>query len=464
MEYYEETKEQKIQRISNLLDTETKKATNSIDNWHNYLNTASKFYKYSFSDQILILSHNPNAELCAGYNLWKNNFGRYVQKGEKGIPLLYEENGRKKIRYVFDISSIRELENTREVKVWKLISSQLAAVNKNIAEKNNLNIEEISDKNFGKILYHEQNFADIIKIRIDGILKNSADKYVENIINYKNGTNLEKFNNSGIEDIFNRIAKYSIRYAVAKRCGFEPNLKDKYFENVNDFNSTELISQLGKVVSEISETVLREIEREVKKIEKEFERGGNYERHILTGGNGREITADNGGHKDRQNSDRLQSDDKVTGGRGISEVYGGERSDIRTGRSDVSVSSDAGAGQGGRIRDGNVGTAQTGIFEERESGNVSSTDDKWSLGTLDTDRQSGLRDGGQADGKNDESGERDGRTQNDQSNGMGQQSEQHQEQSEGDNLQRTDLRLENTEEKAEDIKSLAFFCPKFRFI
>ena len=453
---YKETKTQKIKRISNLLNTETKKATNSIDNWHNYLNTASKFYKYSFTDQILISSQNPNAELCADYNLWKKNFGRYVQKSEKGIPLLYEENGRKKIRYVFDISSTRELENAKEVKVWKLISSQLAAVNKNIAEKNNLDINEISDKNFGKIFYHEQNFADIVKRRIDTILENSGDKYIKNIINHKNGTNLEKFDNSEIEDIFNRIAKYSIRYVAAKRCGFEPNLSDKYFENVTDFNSAELINQLGKAVSEISGTVLREIEREVKTIEKEIERSNNYERYILTRGNGREITADNGGRQNGQNSDRLQPDDKDAGGRGISEVYGGERSDIRTGRSDISVSSDAGAGRGGRIRDGNVGTAQTGISEKRGSGNIRNTDDKWSLGTSDTDGQSGLRNGGQADGRNDESRERDGGTQTNEPDGMGRQSEQHQEQSKGDNLQRTDLHLENTSEKAEDINSPAF--------
>lgn len=103
---YKETKTQKIKRISNLLNTETKKAADSINNWYNYLNTASKFYKYSFTDQILISSQNPNAELCADYNLWKKNFGRYVQKSEKGIPLLYEENGRKKIRYVLDRKSV----------------------------------------------------------------------------------------------------------------------------------------------------------------------------------------------------------------------------------------------------------------------------------------------------------------------------------------------------------------------
>ena len=103
-----------------------------------------------------------------------------------------------------------------------------------------------------------------------------------------------------------------------------------------------------------------------------------------------------------------------------------------------------------------MGTAQTGISEKRGSGNIRNTDDKWSLGTSDTDGQSGLRNGGQADGRNDESRGSDGGTQTNQPDGMGRQSEQHQEQSKGDNLQRTDLHLENTEEKAEDINSPAF--------
>ena len=143
----EETKEQKIKRISDTLNSETKKLTNSISNWHNHLNTVSKFYKYSFTDQILIAAQKPNATLCAEYKMWQNNFNRNVRQGAKGISLLYEENGKKKLRHVFDISSTEKSSKSRDIKVWEPKSDYLSMISKNIAEKNDINFDTIINKN-----------------------------------------------------------------------------------------------------------------------------------------------------------------------------------------------------------------------------------------------------------------------------------------------------------------------------
>ena len=453
----EETKEQKIKRISDTLNSETKKLTNSISNWHNHLNTVSKFYKYSFTDQILIAAQNPNAALCAEYKMWQNNFNRNVRQGAKGISLLYEENGKKKLRHVFDISSTKKSSKARDIKVWEPKSDYLSVISKNIAEKNDINFDTIINKNAeNNNSTNEVNFINVIKARIDTLLNDKSNKYVSDIINHKKGTPLEEFDDSDIEAMFKNIVKYSTRYITVTRCGFDVGFRENYFKDIDKFNSNETITQLGKAVSDISETMLREIEREVKTIDKETERSGNYERHLLTGSDGREIRTDNEGNQIGQNSDRQESDNNNAGGQGISEIYGGGRTDIRFGRGDISVSSADGNRRGGRIRDGNVGSKEIGIPEERETGNIRNSDDKRTLGTSDTDGQSGLRNGGQTDRGNDENGGSDGRTQNDQSNGMGRQNEQHQKQSERDNLQRTDLRLENIEEKAEDINSPAF--------
>ncbi len=60
----------------------------SSDKFKDYLSCLSKFHNYSLNNTLLILYQNPNATHVAGYNAWKNNFNRQVNKGEKGLIIL----------------------------------------------------------------------------------------------------------------------------------------------------------------------------------------------------------------------------------------------------------------------------------------------------------------------------------------------------------------------------------------
>ena len=59
----------------------------SGDDWKQMLHVASKFHRYSFNNQLLILCQRPDATRVAGYRKWQE-FGRQVRKGEKGIAIL----------------------------------------------------------------------------------------------------------------------------------------------------------------------------------------------------------------------------------------------------------------------------------------------------------------------------------------------------------------------------------------
>ena len=58
------------------------------DRYRNYLTTMSRFHRYSLNNIMLIHAQRPDATLVAGFNKWKNSFGRHVKKGEKGIQIL----------------------------------------------------------------------------------------------------------------------------------------------------------------------------------------------------------------------------------------------------------------------------------------------------------------------------------------------------------------------------------------
>lgn len=53
-----------------------------------YLQTMSRFHRYSTRNTLLIYMQKPDAMLVAGYQAWQSKFGRYVKKGETGIKIL----------------------------------------------------------------------------------------------------------------------------------------------------------------------------------------------------------------------------------------------------------------------------------------------------------------------------------------------------------------------------------------
>ena len=67
------------------------------DRYRQYLSTMSRFHKYSLNNVMLIHSQRPDATLVAGFNKWKNQFGRHVKKGERGIQILAPVPFKKKV-------------------------------------------------------------------------------------------------------------------------------------------------------------------------------------------------------------------------------------------------------------------------------------------------------------------------------------------------------------------------------
>ena len=84
-----------------------KKITDSIEKgiqelfqsekYRQYLRTMSRFHKYSVNNTMLIYMQKPDATVVAGFNKWRDQFGRNVLKGEKGIEIIAPTPYKKKI-------------------------------------------------------------------------------------------------------------------------------------------------------------------------------------------------------------------------------------------------------------------------------------------------------------------------------------------------------------------------------
>ena len=101
----------KIDLISEVYRETLRDVTKDIPSWKSFLHTAAFQYKYPFDDQVLIHAQRPDATACAEIELWNKQFGRWVNKGAKGIALIAEGHGHQYLRYVFDVADTHHRDN-----------------------------------------------------------------------------------------------------------------------------------------------------------------------------------------------------------------------------------------------------------------------------------------------------------------------------------------------------------------
>ena len=70
------------------------------EKYMNYLRTMSRFHNYSTNNIMLIHMQMPHASLVAGFNKWKDQFGRHVKKGERSIKIIAPTPFKKKIEEI----------------------------------------------------------------------------------------------------------------------------------------------------------------------------------------------------------------------------------------------------------------------------------------------------------------------------------------------------------------------------
>ena len=221
------------------------------ESWTDYLTTASRLYKYSFADQLMIYAQRPDATACADFDIWNNRMNRYVRRGAKGIALLDESSGFPRLHYVFDVSDTGVRRNSRDPEVWQLGPDLVQPVSEMLAATYGISGERVSQQLAdvaGKLVadYWDNNGGDIRAI-VDGSL-------------------LMDYDDAGVEMQFKSAAAISVTYTLLERCGFEPaGWFDKDdFRAIHEFSTPDSVYALGSAVSDMSREVLRNIERTVK--------------------------------------------------------------------------------------------------------------------------------------------------------------------------------------------------------
>ena len=241
----------KTQEYLNLAQQTAKELTRYWENWTDYLTTASRLYKYSFADQLMIYAQRPDATACASFDIWNNRMNRYVRRGSKGIALLDQSSSVPRLHYVFDVSDTGVRRNSRDPEVWQLGPDLVQPVSEMIAREYGVYHERLS-----------QQISDLTGKLVDSYWDNNSG----DILDIVDGSFLIDYDEAGQEFQFKSAAAISILYTVLERCGLEPDghFDRDDFQAIFSFSTPAAVYALGTAVSECSRDVLRNIERTVK--------------------------------------------------------------------------------------------------------------------------------------------------------------------------------------------------------
>lgn len=389
----------KLQNISELARQTTERLTQSIDNWKRFLDSAAWLYKYPFHEQVLIHAQGPDAKACAPIELWNRKFRRWVNRGAKGIAIIDDSGHKPALRYVFDVSDTNTRYNI-PFRLWQTKSQYTAQI-----------IEELQN-HFGDTGAENANMAaTVLGISINAVSDNYRD-YYEELLKAADNSALADMSDDEISSTFVLQLMTSVSHTVLVRMGIDPAAifhGDEY-ESIRLFNSPDTIVQLGTATSDISEMILRQIERSVRSMERQ-ERGtlANVEPVLQNEGRNSERSDENG---TQLQAERGLPDSRYQNGRSA----GGDDRQIRQNAEDVS--------QGASERDLQLPAAS----EQADGASVG-------------DRQDGAGTGRTDDGADGADRERDREDESRESDALDSANEQHSAESRGDGTERPDLRI-----------------------
>lgn len=246
----------KLQDIRNLAQEHAVSVSSSPGDWMDYMDTASRLYRYSFSDQLLIHAQRPDATACASLELWNEKMLRWVNRGARGIALFDETWQNTKLRYVFDISDTHMVAGGRSPYLWKMQEHQREEILTHLAE-----VYALEEKDAATL-------QDALMAVAREMVNDNLEEYLDGLEYAVEGTYLEDLDEVTIRSDFRQLATDSVYYLLSRRCGLDPMelLEEEDFMHITDYNRLSVLTFLGNAASQLSESILIDIGKTVHKI------------------------------------------------------------------------------------------------------------------------------------------------------------------------------------------------------
>ena len=260
----------KYKLISELYDRTCNTVVANPQSWQKYLDSACRNYKLRFDEQLLIFAQRPSATAVLEIERWNTSFGRWVNKGAKGIAVFEDANrSRQRLIHYFDISDTHESRYSRPVPIWEMKDEYADSV-----------IETL-ESSFGE-LERKNSLGNAIMSAAQNAVEDNLPDYLSDLVDGVENSFLEELNEDMISNIYKKVVTNSVAYMMMARLGIDT---EEYFEaddlrDVTNFNTQETLNALGIATSDIAEMGLSEISKTVMALDKEnrtFDRRNGFE-------------------------------------------------------------------------------------------------------------------------------------------------------------------------------------------
>ena len=224
------------------------------EEWMRFLDIASRLYKYTFDEQLLIFAQRPEATAVASMEVWNKRMYRWIRKGSKGIALIdYTSSPKNRLRYVFDISDTYKVRNLgKDPALWALPQDD-----RSIAADYLQRAYGLDEGNGGLAGTLHQAAQESVR----EWFPDAFDELKQDV----QGTFLEELDEQNQKVEFRDLMTDSVWYVLLKRCGMdtEEYLSADSLRHITDFNDLRVLGHLGTAVNEICRPILMQLGRYV---------------------------------------------------------------------------------------------------------------------------------------------------------------------------------------------------------
>jgi len=243
----------KYDLISELYNRTCKTVVSNPQNWQSFLASACRNYKLRYDEQLLVYAQRPDATAVLEIEQWNRIFGRWVNRGARGIAVFADENRtRQRLTHYFDISDTHESRYSRTVPIWDMRQEYEA------------DVIETLESTFGEI-ENKSSLAEAIMGAARNAAEDNIPDYLQDLYYATDGSFLEEVDNDIVASIYKNVVANSVAYMMMSRLGVDT---DGYFElddfrDVTNFNTQETLNALGFATSDIAEMGLTEVSKTI---------------------------------------------------------------------------------------------------------------------------------------------------------------------------------------------------------
>ena len=372
----------KYDLISELYNRTCKTVVSNPQNWQAFLASACRNYKLRYDEQLLVYAQRPDATAVLEIEQWNKIFGRWVNRGARGIAVFADENrSRQRLTHYFDISDTHESRYSRTVPIW------------NMRQEYEADVIETLESTFGEI-ENKSSLAEAIMGAARNAAEDNIPDYLQDLYYATEGSSFEEVEEDIVAFIYKNVVTNSVAYMMMSRLGVDT---DGYFElddfrDVTNFNTQETLNALGFATSDIAEMGLTEISKTITAL--------NRQNRIIVG-------QDRNEYNKVENNDERSLDNERTdlhdGGRlqpSEPETSTAARSDVGQIRSDEERVSE-GTSQSPLLQSPDEGRTDTALggsgTESQQDGENNSEPDGTERGSDRTDESGGYDEMGSSD-------------------------------------------------------------------